>query len=366
MTCATIKDLVDVYLLWAQRRYRKHGRISRQYQNLSAMLTHLLAVVVPAERLLDRAATCPETGARALRDVPPGEFSIADFEDYLDHLCHLKGRGDEPIAVSTVNKYRGWTLQFFGWAAKERQGYIEPAVHFRLKQVEEVEPGRTPARRTAKIKSAKEEHVRELIQFCRKHAAELPVRTPHQRQRRRRWQLLALALEVHWESGMRPGELVQMRQCDLSVERDNEGEVWWLYTAPTFKTEHHAGEERTIYLNAIAQMALGEAIELNRYDGPQQMFDWAHGFDDTMRIWPWKASDPDAARNGYYGAVTNALKMAKIPHCAPNQIRHAFATRAAAVDLEGARAQLGHRNIKTTEGYLDRDGQAARKLLDRL
>jgi len=165
---------------------------------------------------------------------------------------------------------------------------------------------------------------------------------------------------------MRPGELVQMRQSDLSVERDSGGEVWWVYTPGQYKTEHCDDEPRRIYLGAVAQMALREAIELNRSDGPQMTFGFHHGFDTDVRIWPWKAKTVDTARHSYASAMREALKLAKIDHCTPNQIRHAFATRAATVNIEGARAQLGHKDLSTTRKYIDENGAAARNLLDQL
>jgi integrase len=53
-------------------------------------------------------------------------------------------------------------------------------------------------------------------------------------------------------SGMRPGEAVGMRTCDL----DTSGRVW-IYTPGSHKTEHH-GKRRAIYLGPQAQDVLRE------------------------------------------------------------------------------------------------------------
>ena len=237
---------------------------------------------------------------------------------------------------------------------------VDAKVHLEVNAAEKVVPGRTPARKTKRVKAAPEEAVREVIAFCRQHAKRLPRGSRHGRERRRRWLLLALAMEVHWESGMRPGELVQMRPCDLSVSDDRE---YWIYIPQSHKTEHH-DEERRIYLNAMAQLSIREAIELNQLDGNQWQLGFANEFDEATRIWPWKSENPDIARNGYYHAMKDALERAKASHVTPNQLRHAFATRYAAVNLEGTRSQMGHRDIKTTRGYIDEDGRAARSLFD--
>ena len=50
--------------------------------------------------------------------------------------------------------------------------------------------------------------------------------------------------------GMRPGEVVAMRACDL----DTSGKVW-TYTPAEHKTEHH-GHARTVYLGPRAQLVL--------------------------------------------------------------------------------------------------------------
>ena len=119
MRPSSLTQLVDLYLVWADRHYRKHGRRTRQYDNLNAMLQHLLAVEIPGERLAGRAPTRglvdDGSAVRALRDVDPNTIVCQDMEDFVDHLAHLTIRGGVPIAVNTVNKYRNWTVQSFGW-----------------------------------------------------------------------------------------------------------------------------------------------------------------------------------------------------------------------------------------------------------
>jgi integrase len=54
-------------------------------------------------------------------------------------------------------------------------------------------------------------------------------------------------IRLQWATGMRPGEAVIMRGCDL----DTSGKVW-LYTPERHKTEHH-GHQRAIFLGPQAQ-----------------------------------------------------------------------------------------------------------------
>ncbi len=62
-----------------------------------------------------------------------------------------------------------------------------------------------------------------------------------------------------------------------------------------------------------------------------------------------------------YGVVISRVcKKHGIPHWAPNQLRHALATRVRReFDLDAAKTLLGHSKIGTTEVYAEQDRKKA-------
>jgi integrase len=62
-------------------------------------------------------------------------------------------------------------------------------------------------------------------------------------------------IRLQLASGMRPGEVVTMRGCDL----DTTGAVW-VYTPQKRKTQHH-GHERTIYLGPQAKAIVSQFLK---------------------------------------------------------------------------------------------------------
>jgi site-specific recombinase XerD len=69
------------------------------------------------------------------------------------------------------------------------------------------------------------------------------------------------------------------------------------------------------------------------------------------------------ARNMLATAIDRATAKAGVPRFAPNQIRHAAATRIRRqFGLEAAQVILGHSNMNTTEIYAEKNVDAAVKI----
>ncbi|MFW6337021.1 MAG: tyrosine-type recombinase/integrase, partial [Phycisphaeraceae bacterium] len=348
-----LAHLVDRFIRHeAPQRYRIDGRPTRHVQNMQAVLRRLLQHEIPVERLDDRRRPTRtwlthRRTVRALADVATDDLRYDDLRDFLDRLAGttVRRRGsDQPISITTVNKYRTAILTVLRWAVRPHVGLLPAERLTELTMVEAVQDGRTPARTPEPIESIPEAAVRRLVDHARAQAADITVGTRQGRHRRRSWLQFALAVEIQWETAMRPSELVELRVVDLSVERTPDGEVWWVYEPERHKTRHR-GKRRRVWLNAQAQLLLGEAIELQRTDEGQHLLGFARP-DEDERIFPWYT--PRQPGQGYYQKFRRACCETGLPAYTPNQIRHAGATRLARHNVEGARSQLGHQDLRTT------------------
>lgn len=129
------------------------------------------------------------------------------------------------LCRNVVNRHVLRIKQVFKWATQNE--LLPPSVYHGLQAVSGLRMGRTDARETEPVGPVAEQHV-DAIQG---HVAR-PV-----------WAII----ELQRLTGMRAGEVVIMRGCNL----DTTGALW-LYTPPTHKTEHH-GHSRAIELGPRAQ-----------------------------------------------------------------------------------------------------------------
>jgi integrase len=186
--------------------------------------------------------------------------------------------------------------------------------------------------------------------------------------------------------GCRPGEICQLRPCDL----DRSGEIW-LYRPRTHKTEHH-GRPREIAVGPRAQAILLPYVvrdalaccfspaecQRRRYVAmraarkttvqPSQR--------DRRRPRPRRTPQSSYTKDSYNRAIRRACDRADreahktapdvraetrlVPRRHPNQLRHAAATEIRRrFGLEAAQVVLGHSRADVTQVYAERDGKLA-------
>ena len=210
------------------------------------------------------------------------------------------------------------------------------------------------------------------------------------------------AIRVQLLTGMRPGEVLAMRGCDLNMS----GEIWE-YTVTGHKTVHH-GKTRTVFIGPKAQIVIREFLTtdlqaylfrpaegrgeyLSQFDDPEQdtqagerysgisylvairrACERAFGMPDELRKIPpanqsKKLKTPDA-RKAFLSKRKRLLRAAaewRRAHVwSPNQLRHSAATiirREAG--LEVARCVLGHSSAVTSEIYAEADHHRARQIM---
>jgi integrase len=177
-------------------------------------------------------------------------------------------------------------------------------------------------------------------------------------------------IQLQLLTGMRPGEVVVMRGCDLNMT----GPVW-TYLPKSHKTAWH-GHSRTIYLGPRAQEIIQPWLKLDTQaylfsprealaernatrSQTRKTYLPAKGARKTTRNRK-RAPRDRYSEDTYYKAIARACQRAGVPHWHPNQLRHnAGTTLRSQFGIETARIILGHSGVNATEIYAEADRQQA-------
>ncbi|HRX84090.1 MAG TPA: hypothetical protein P5572_03635, partial [Phycisphaerae bacterium] len=198
----TVSELLAAYWKHAQTKY---GRRASARSRLSL----IKRATTPLRKLYGRteAGKFGPLGLRAVR----AKFTEADY------------------SRKYVNDLTAVVVRLFKWAASME--LIPVSTYQSLVTVGGLSRGSGEARETEPVKPAPVEHVN-------------AVKSEVSRQ-------VAAMIDLQTITGMRPGEVVMMRACDLDVT----GELW-TYRPQKHKTEHF-GIERVIVLGPQAQKIIG-------------------------------------------------------------------------------------------------------------
>lgn len=262
---------------------------------------------------------------------------------------------DDQLCRTTINQRIGCIKRAFSWAVSEE--LVPSSIFHGLASVKGLRRGRTPAKEGTPVKPVPPEYVEAAMKF-------LPP-------------IVQAMVKLHELTGMRSGELVIMRACDIEIQRPGEP---WLYRPSKHKTQNR-GHERVVALGPRAQQILKPFLkpDLQGYlFSPAQ----ARAERDAAKRLARKSPVPPSQacrkkrrpkrqpgerytnasyRRAIAYAVKQAVKAKLIPPGAtwhPHQLRHNCATRIRrSVSLDAARAALGHRSLVQTADYaeLDRD-----------
>ena len=325
----TINELLLAYIRFAEGYYRKPD--GRQTSEVD----------------------CIKLAMRPLRDMY-GHTLAGDFGPLA-----LKVVRERMIATdlcrTEVNKRVRHIVRMFRWAVENELAPAE--VHHAIRTVAGLKRGRSAARESKPVKPVPEAFV---------DAIQSHVLPPI-------WAMV----ELQRLTGMRPGEVVIMRTCDV----DTSGRVW-VYRPSSWKTEHHE-QERRIFLGPRAQEVLKPWLrpELQAY-----LFNPREAIEARNREWrgarqskvqpsqrnrgkakpKWVPSEVYSVAS-YGKAIRRGCEEANVPHWHPHQLRHNAATwLRKEFGLDIARVILGHRSSDVTEIYAELDFSRAVEVVGKI
>lgn len=308
------------------------------------------------------------------------EYSVAPL---VDHYGSMVIEEFGPLKLIELREYMvgmGWcrTLinqrvgrlkRMFKWAVSRE--ITSSVLYHALSSIEGLRKGRTSAKENLPIKPVSEDHVYKSLDYM----------TP----------VVATMVELQLLTGMRPGELVIMRPCDI----DRSGEIWH-YCPHSHKTQY-LGKDRIISIGPKGQQLLRpyllrdhQAYCFSPRESERQRLSKLHeerktplqygNRPGTNRKETPLTQPGDCFTSGTYGnSVRKAVKAARrqikfnngnpdkeLPMWTPYQLRHTAATKARKIfNYETAGALLGHSNLSATAIYAERNqglaDEAARK-----
>jgi len=292
------------------------------------------------------------------------EFGPLKLEYVRQHMIDLDwSRG-------VVNQRIGRIKRMFKWATSKQ--VISPMVYQGLLTVDGLKRGRCTARETGFVKPVDEKYV----------YAVLPYTTP----------VVAAMIELQLLTGMRPGELVIMRPCDIN----RTGEIWRYY--PEKHKNQYRRIERIVSIGPRGQQILRpfllrgqqeycfSAIESEQYrrdkltENRKTPLSCGNRVGTNRKEKPQRRPGKRYDSASYGKAVRKAIMTARraikkrggdpdkeMPKWTPYQMRHTAATKVRKYfGYESAGAALGHTNMSATAIYAERNqdlaDEAARKL----
>lgn len=325
-----VKDLIADFWVHSQAYYRKDGKPTKEVSNTRYALRPVKALY---------------------GDLPAEQFSPTKLKTVRDRMI------EHGLCRNVINQRMGIIKRMFRWAAEEEKVPGETAQA--LLCVRGLQRGRSEARETEPVQPVPEDHVKAILPLVSRQVAAM--------------------VQLQWLTGMRPGEVLQMRWGDV----DRTGSIW-LYRPASHKTQHH-GKDRVIPLGPQTQEILKGFPKLD----PNASIFSPIDADRELRARKaatrkTKVQPSQVARHrkamanprrklleaydlaSYRRAIQRACRVASVPQWSPNRLRHSAATRIRReYGLEVARALLGHSSMATTEIYAELDLSQAVRAMER-
>jgi integrase len=338
----TVNMLADQYQRHAETIYRKNGKLTSHIEQVKSALDAL---------------------RKTFGDSPVemvGAPQIVRLRDAMVYSTDRKGNASK-LTASTVNGRLRIIRQAFVWG--RLYSSVPAAVAYDVSLVKPLRPGRNDAKPSKIVAPVPEDVFRATLKETPQTVADM-------------------AWLQYW-TGMRSGEVCQLRVCDIQAN----GDVW-LYKPLSHKSEHQ-GKVRVVAIGPNGQKVLAPYIakrKLNEYvflpeDAHRERLERI-GFAKVMAYQMSRSTfKPGRCFRGetYYNKIAYACDRAFDPEGEkraagdyshrwhPHRLRHNAATRMrAALGIEAASDVLGHSGFSTTliyaERSLERAKEAARKV----
>jgi integrase len=358
----SVSELLLHYWRFAEGYYRKNGQPTTQLDRIRLALRPVRELYGHTEArdfgpkalkaVRDWMLRAPCGHCKGTGKVPKPKRPECRRSGNAGEVCRrCGGAGGRGWARGMVNSAVGCVKRAFKWAVAEE--LVPPDVFHGLQAVDGLRKGRSGARETKPVRPVAEEHVE----------AVLPYLTPPVR----------AMVQVQRLTGMRPGEVVLMRPCD--IERGGDA---WVFRPESHKTEHH-GIARAVFLGPRAQAVLTPFLfrESGTYCfSPREALADLRARQRAARKTKVQPSQADRRKRAprqapgerysvdtYGNAIERGCLKAGVPPWHPNQLRHTRATDIRRrYGLEAAQVTLGHAEADVTQMYAERDMDLAAKV----
>lgn len=273
---------------------------------------------------------------------------------------------EQRLARTTINKQMRRAVAIFRWGVAHE--LVSPLTHQALSTLEPLKRGRTEAPELEPVRPVRHD----IIEVTKRHVP----------------QLVARMIELQVLTGMRSGELLAMRPCDLTMT-----DAEWSYAPERHKTWHH-GHTRIVHFGPRAREILrpllgSETTErlFARYTRDSYRRAITRGCDLAEAEARAKAGLPPAwscsACNKSWPIyddyrrhclVRHEQKLGPepkterlVPRWFPHQLRHTYATDVRRLfGLEAAQVALGHRSLDVTLIYAERDAAMSKRVAEQI
>jgi integrase len=272
--------------------------------------------------------------------------------------------GTQPaLSRGVVNHRMGRIKRMFRWAVENE--LVSASTYHGLLAVRGLAAGRSEAYEASEVKPVARAVVSETLTILYPTMQDMVM--------------------LQLETGMRPGELVTMRACDIDMSG-----ATWLYQPPQHKTLHH-GHNRTIAIGPKGQEIIRRHLGVDTQAplfSPRKAMEEKSAALRAKRKTPVQPSQQNRKKSNprksptaeyttlsYGRAIADAIKRhnAKkpetehIPHWHPHQLRHLRALELKRqFGLDVARAVLGHKQPCITEHYAGVDTATAAEVMGKV
>lgn len=357
----TIAELILRFKAWAENHYRNpDGSISSEVRDYALSLRPVRILYgntlakdfgpLALEAVRQHMIETPVMRKRQRRDAEGNVMEDADGNPIWEEYHVATG-----LTRKLINQRIRRIKRAFSWAIEKQLFRAEKdAQVYTLNHFKGLQPGRGGARERPTVKPVHEALVRDTL-------AHLP-------------RVVAAMVELQLASGMRPGEVVQMRGEDI----DMTGPTTWIYRPQQHKGKWRGEDyERRICLGPKAQAIIKPWLRLQTTEylfQPREAVEAHHAARKEKRLTPVTPSQAARRRKrkpqkapgecyttATYGrAITRACLKNGIERWHLHQLRHLAALKAErAGGLDQARAFLGHATPAQTAMYAQHDLEAA-------
>lgn len=297
--------------------------------------------------------TCLQEAIRPLHEL----YSLTAVKNFgpLSLKAVRQRMVDKGWCRQHINRQVNRLRRVFKWGVENE--VISASVLHALKDVAPLKQGHTSAREAEPIKPVPDEHVDPVLSVVSRQVAAM--------------------IALQRLTGARPGEVIQMRPCDI-----DKSENVWIFRPSKHKTKYR-GRNREIYLGPQAQKALAPFLDRAPDSfcfSPAEAEADRHAERRRNRKTPMTPSQqsrvplkqprrPKRDRfdvGAYRRAITYGIKKSGVPAWHPNQLRHSCATKTRKEHgLDAAQLILGHKACDITQVYADVDREKAIDIVSR-